>query len=54
MQEPSSPTSPNPSSQSASDTVAPLLEAHGINKSFGPVHVLHDVDFKVYPGRSPR
>jgi D-xylose transport system ATP-binding protein len=22
----------------------------GINKSFGPVHVLHDVDFSVYPG----
>jgi D-xylose transport system ATP-binding protein len=22
----------------------------GINKSFGPVHVLHDVDFEVYPG----
>jgi D-xylose transport system ATP-binding protein len=22
----------------------------GINKSFGPVHVLHDVDFAVYPG----
>jgi D-xylose transport system ATP-binding protein len=29
----------------------PLLEAYGINKSFGPVHVLHDVDFRVYPGR---
>jgi D-xylose transport system ATP-binding protein len=22
----------------------------GVNKSFGPVHVLHDVDFAVYPG----
>src|SRR4249919_924232 len=22
-----------------------------INKSFGPVHVLHDVDFTVYPGQ---
>jgi D-xylose transport system ATP-binding protein len=22
-----------------------------VNKSFGPVHVLHDVDFKVYPGQ---
>ena len=29
----------------------PLLEMVGINKSFGPVHVLHDVDFRVYPGR---
>jgi D-xylose transport system ATP-binding protein len=31
--------------------VAPLLEMRGINKSFGPVHVLHDVDFEVYPGQ---
>ena len=30
---------------------APLLELRGINKSFGPVHVLHDVDFDVYPGQ---
>lgn len=29
---------------------SPILEVAGINKSFGPVHVLHDVDFKVYPG----
>jgi D-xylose transport system ATP-binding protein len=29
----------------------PLLELHGINKSFGVVHVLHDVDFAVYPGQ---
>ncbi len=28
----------------------PLLELRGINKSFGVVHVLHDVDFRVYPG----
>jgi D-xylose transport system ATP-binding protein len=28
----------------------PLLSARGLNKSFGPVHVLHDVDFDVYPG----
>jgi D-xylose transport system ATP-binding protein len=28
----------------------PLLELSKINKSFGPVHVLHDVDFAVYPG----
>ncbi len=28
----------------------PLLEVRGINKSFGPVHVLHDVDFTVYAG----
>jgi D-xylose transport system ATP-binding protein len=28
----------------------PILEARQLNKSFGPVHVLHDVDFHVYPG----
>src|SRR3954454_18295560 len=28
-----------------------LLELRGINKSFGVVHVLHDVDFAVYPGQ---
>src|ERR1700749_3373431 len=28
----------------------PILEITKLNKSFGPVHVLHDVDFDVYPG----
>ncbi len=28
----------------------PILRVTGLNKSFGPVHVLHDVDFVVYPG----
>ncbi|TGD85540.1 sugar ABC transporter ATP-binding protein [Mycolicibacterium sp. CH28] len=28
----------------------PLLELRAVNKSFGVVHVLHDVDFQVYPG----
>ena len=28
----------------------PILELAGVNKSFGPVHVLHDVDLRVYPG----
>ena len=28
----------------------PILAMRGINKSFGPVHVLHDVDFNVFPG----
>ncbi|HEY4023305.1 MAG TPA: sugar ABC transporter ATP-binding protein, partial [Pseudonocardiaceae bacterium] len=23
----------------------PILALRGVNKSFGPVHVLHDVDF---------
>ncbi len=30
--------------------VQPLMQLTGINKSFGMVHVLHDVDFAVYPG----
>ncbi len=29
----------------------PLLQLRGINKSFGAVHVLHDVDLAVYPGQ---
>ena len=28
----------------------PILKLSKVNKSFGPVHVLHDVDFNVYPG----
>jgi len=28
----------------------PVLQIKGLNKSFGPVHVLQDVDFDVYPG----
>ena len=28
----------------------PILKVEGVNKSFGPVQVLHDVDFAVYPG----
>ncbi len=31
-------------------TDTPLLEVRGINKSFGPVQVLRDVAFSVYPG----
>jgi D-xylose transport system ATP-binding protein len=27
-----------------------ILSARRLNKSFGPVHVLHDVDLEVYPG----
>jgi len=29
----------------------PILELHGINKSFGAVHVLRDVDFSAYAGK---
>jgi D-xylose transport system ATP-binding protein len=28
----------------------PILKITGLNKSFGAVHVLHDIDFAVYPG----
>src|SRR5438445_8944559 len=37
---------------SPEDTVPrePTMELRGISKSFGPVQVLHDVDFAVYPG----
>ena len=28
----------------------PILSTRALNKSFGPVHVLKDVDFDVYPG----
>ncbi|HEY3737988.1 MAG TPA: ATP-binding cassette domain-containing protein [Jatrophihabitans sp.] len=28
----------------------PILEIKGLNQSFGPVHVLHDIDLAVYPG----
>ncbi len=30
---------------------APILAIRGANKSFGAIHVLHDVDFAVYPGQ---
>ncbi|MCU1658940.1 MAG: hypothetical protein JWO57_3596 [Pseudonocardiales bacterium] len=30
--------------------VEPILQIKRLNKSFGPVHVLHDVDLSVYPG----
>lgn len=29
----------------------PILEVRDLNKSFGPVHVLHDVNLAVYPGQ---
>src|SRR5262245_32063138 len=31
-------------------TATPLLEMHGIDKSFGPVQVLRDVSFTAYAG----
>jgi D-xylose transport system ATP-binding protein len=32
-------------------TDTPILELRKVNKSFGPVQVLHDVDFAAYPGQ---
>ncbi|GLW62711.1 ABC transporter ATP-binding protein [Actinomadura rubrobrunea] len=32
------------------DNGEPVLRLTGVNKSFGPVHVLHDVDFTAYRG----
>ena len=29
----------------------PILEIRDLNKSFGPVHVLHDIDLAIYPGQ---
>jgi D-xylose transport system ATP-binding protein len=37
--------------QALSENGTPALELVGINKSFGAVHVLHDVDLAVYPGQ---
>jgi D-xylose transport system ATP-binding protein len=36
---------------STTPSVEPILELRKVNKSFGVVHVLHDVDFAVYPGQ---
>ncbi len=36
---------------STSLATEPLLELRGVNKSFGSVHVLHDVDFRVHAGQ---
>ena len=36
---------------SAHSPSTPLLELRGLYKSFGPVQVLRDVDFSVYPGQ---
>ena len=35
----------------ATENEAPILQMRGINKSFGPVHVLRQVDFAAYPGQ---
>jgi D-xylose transport system ATP-binding protein len=33
------------------DPGQPILELRGVNKSFGAVQVLHDVDMNIYPGQ---
>ncbi len=44
------PTTPSQDGPATTDP-APLLSLRGINKSFGAVHVLKDVDFDAYPGQ---
>ncbi len=44
-------TTTESSSTQTSGGVAPLLSLRGINKNFGPVHVLQDVSLDVYPGQ---
>src|SRR5260370_21241726 len=41
---------PSPSSQPTSSDGTPRLRLTGINKAFGAVKALTDVDFEVYPG----
>ena len=36
--------------QGAAPAQQPVLEARSINKHFGPIHAIKDVDLKVYPG----
>jgi D-xylose transport system ATP-binding protein len=43
-------TNRSPSEGEPSVAATPLLELRGIDKSFGPVQVLHDVGMSVYPG----
>src|SRR6187549_3717333 len=44
------PRNRSPSEGETSVAASPLLELRGIDKSFGPVQVLHDVGLSVYPG----
>jgi D-xylose transport system ATP-binding protein len=39
------------STETGAAATEPILALRKINKSFGPVHVLHDIDFDVYPGQ---
>jgi D-xylose transport system ATP-binding protein len=44
-------TMPSPTDASVDAAPEPLLQLRGVNKSFGAVHVLQDVDFDTYPGQ---
>lgn len=35
--------------QGGADTMEPILQLHGINKTFGAVQALRNVDFEIYP-----
>ncbi|WP_426566725.1 ATP-binding cassette domain-containing protein [Angustibacter sp. McL0619] len=48
---PNTPADADATKRPATDPGQPLLELRGINKSFGAVHVLHDVDLAIYPGQ---
>ncbi|GAB3592661.1 ATP-binding cassette domain-containing protein [Angustibacter peucedani] len=47
----SEPPADTPADRTPVDPGQPLLQLKGINKSFGAVHVLHDVDLTIYPGQ---
>ncbi len=52
MSQSAPPSAPDAAATSQPVTGAePLLALRGINKSFGPVKVLHDVDLTIYPGQ---
>lgn len=52
MSQPVDPELSGPSTERTTIAASePLLRLEGINKSFGAVHVLHDVDLTIYPGQ---
>ena len=40
-----------PEAERVPASTQPILQLRGVNKSFGPVHVLRGVDFDVTPGK---
>jgi D-xylose transport system ATP-binding protein len=52
MSQSAPPSAPETTASSTSVAATePILALRGINKSFGPVKVLHDVDLSIYPGQ---